>query len=151
MHVIQAVADHWSFFGYDAEVPLTAPLVRAIHDLVLVAFRSGERLIVAKDDCPHQGASFADSRVIDGCLVCPFHGWTFDQEGCYVAGSLGAIPDAVRQTLRLARYPARSRYGRIWVMATPTAKVRPDRLIAAVFAWYAAASQWRVAHTVTIQ
>ncbi|MBC7543007.1 MAG: Rieske 2Fe-2S domain-containing protein [Candidatus Sericytochromatia bacterium] len=150
MHLHHAVADHWAFLGHDGEISSTAPLVRAIGSLVLVAFRSHGRLVVAKDDCPHQGASFAGSRIVDECLVCPFHGWTFDQEGCYVQGFRGNMPEPVRQTLRLERYPARSRDGRIWVMPTPTSKFPPDTLIPAIFSWYAAACQWRVSITVAI-
>ena len=28
--------------------------------------------------CPHQGGDLAQGVIIDGCLVCPRHGWTYD-------------------------------------------------------------------------
>ena len=151
MHLIHATADHWGLLGHESEISLTKPLVRAIGDLVLVAYRSRGRLIVAKDDCPHQGASFAESRIVDDCLVCPFHGWTFDHDGLYCAGFMGTLPEPVRQTLRLERYPARSRAGRIWVLPTPTHKVPEEGLVAAMFAWYEEAGHWQVALTAPIR
>jgi isorenieratene synthase len=57
--------------------------VRAIRDEPLryriasedyVVWRSGERILVAPDGCPHMGARLSDGFVKDGCVVCPWHG-----------------------------------------------------------------------------
>jgi nitrite reductase (NADH) small subunit/3-phenylpropionate/trans-cinnamate dioxygenase ferredoxin subunit len=38
------------------------------------------RLVAIDDRCPHQGASLARGYVLDGCIVCPWHGSRFDPE-----------------------------------------------------------------------
>jgi isorenieratene synthase len=45
-----------------------------IDDRDFVFWHGKNGLMAASDTCPHLGASLADSRVRDGCLVCPWHG-----------------------------------------------------------------------------
>ncbi len=56
----------------------------------IVAWRSGpdDIVSVAAASCPHKGASLAPEhggRLIDGLLVCPFHGFSYDGSGSCVA------------------------------------------------------------------
>ena len=34
-----------------------------------------------RDLCVHQGTALSLGWVEDGCLVCPYHGWTYDTDG----------------------------------------------------------------------
>jgi vanillate O-demethylase monooxygenase subunit len=54
----------------------------------------GERLVVARfngavrafrDLCPHRGTQLSLGEMVDGCLRCPYHGWTFADDGACVA------------------------------------------------------------------
>ncbi len=69
----------------------------------------------APDRCPHREAPLSEGHVADGCLVCPYHAWTFDGDGACVAvpssGPDAAIPSAAG--LRLV--PVRERYGLVWL------------------------------------
>jgi phenylpropionate dioxygenase-like ring-hydroxylating dioxygenase large terminal subunit len=127
----------WQSMALVAEIQASRPLVREVAGHVLVAFRSSTGFVVAKDDCPHQGASFAEGRVKDGCLVCPFHGWTFDGDGRYVQGFIGRMAAPVEAQLRLVRYPVRVLRGRLWVWTTPIGKHSHDGPLPALFAWFA--------------
>ena len=85
------------------------------------------RACVAGAYCPHLGSHMGPSvggRVRDGCLVCPFHGFTFDTQGRCVA-----VPNAPPQ-------PA----ARLEVH--PTAEI-----LGMVFAWWASdgrSPDWRL-------
>jgi isorenieratene synthase len=46
-----------------------------------VVWRSGGRVLVAPDHCPHMGARLSDGFVRDGCIVCPWHGLALDAKG----------------------------------------------------------------------
>ena len=55
----------------------------------LVAFRDqdGEARVLS-DTCTHRGASLGGPwsmgsapRIVDGCVVCPYHGWEFGGDG----------------------------------------------------------------------
>src|SRR5262245_43539477 len=48
-----------------------------------VAWRDAAgRPVVQADRCPHRGMSLSRGAVKNGCLVCPYHGWKFDSDGC---------------------------------------------------------------------
>lgn len=138
MHMADRPEGSWHGMALLAEIPVDRPLVREVGGRVLVVFRSATGLVVAKDDCPHQGASFAEGRVRDGCLVCPFHGWTFDGEGRYVQGFVGRMAAPVEAQLRLVRFPTRIHGGRLWVWTTPVGTFEADGPLPALFAWFAA-------------
>lgn len=46
------------------------------HD-VAVFLLDGE-LRVVDNTCLHTGGPLADGAVVDGCVICPLHGWVYD-------------------------------------------------------------------------
>jgi phenylpropionate dioxygenase-like ring-hydroxylating dioxygenase large terminal subunit len=85
-----------------------------------LAFFRGEdgRIAAVSDVCPHRGASLSrGSCHFSGTLTCPYHGWTFDQDGQCVAvlgeGPESRIPGMRDATVR--RYPTRTLKGMVWV------------------------------------
>ncbi len=75
----------------------------------LVAWRQGDAVHLNDAYCPHLGAHLGvGGRVVDDCLVCPFHEWTFDAEGRNVD-----IPYADRpnKKARIRTYPTIVRNG----------------------------------------
>jgi phenylpropionate dioxygenase-like ring-hydroxylating dioxygenase large terminal subunit len=138
MHMADRPQGAWHGVAWLAEILPDRPLIREVAGTVMVAFHSNRGYVVAKDDCPHQGASFAQGRVTpDGCLVCPFHGWTFDGSGRYVQGFIGRMAAPVEAQLRLVRYPVRVHRGRLWVWTEAIGKGHPDGPLPALFDWFA--------------
>ena len=90
----------------------------------LVAFNAfGRDLIMGRDDdgavrvtqdlCSHVGGLFSQGgRIIDGCIVCPFHGWTFGPDGVCVEIPAG---DPIPERARVRMWATREREGRIEV------------------------------------
>lgn len=66
----------------------------------VVVARLGDDVLVAADRCPHRGAPLSAGTIEHDCLVCPYHGWAFDQQG-----EVAAIPALGRG----ARLPKRAR------------------------------------------
>jgi nitrite reductase/ring-hydroxylating ferredoxin subunit/DMSO/TMAO reductase YedYZ heme-binding membrane subunit len=76
---------------------------------------TGERIAVIRHDggvsalhgvCAHQGGPLYEGKVIDGCLTCPWHGWTYKPEdGC-------APPPFVE---KIPTYDVRIEKGRVFV------------------------------------
>ena len=72
-----ALLDHWYMVAEGADLgagPLGVTLLG--HDYVVWRTPDGS-VAAAPDRCPHREAPLSLGRVDGGCLVCPYHGWTF--------------------------------------------------------------------------
>ncbi|MCE9553243.1 MAG: Rieske (2Fe-2S) protein [Planctomycetes bacterium] len=55
----------------------------------LAVFLHEAKVYVIDNECPHAGGSLAAGPVIDGCAVCPWHGWPFHLATGYKKGTEG--------------------------------------------------------------
>ena len=88
------------------------PLGRKICDERIVFYRGAEGLVAAVEDfCPHRGAPLSLGRVVEGQLVCGYHGLVMGCDGKPVA-----MPgQRVRAFPAIRTFPVVERYGFIWV------------------------------------
>eukprot|EP00624_Nannochloropsis_granulata_P003534 evm.model.NODE_27969_length_46271_cov_24.043224.5 len=83
----------------------------------------GECWNTVEDTCPHRLAPLSEGRIdsSNGCLECPYHGWTFEGK----KGACTRIPQLedddpspeTRAAARVAAYPTTVAQGIIWVWA----------------------------------
>ena len=91
----------------------------------LVLWRADDGTIVAGPDrCPHREAPLSIGSVVDGDLVCAYHGWSFGCEGRCVgipsSGPEAVIPPAAH----LPAVHAQERYGLVWLcIGAPSGRV----------------------------
>lgn len=77
--------------------------------------RSGRAACLA-DACPHRRAPLSRGRVRpDGRLACPYHGWSFDADGC---GASPSQPDLTRCDSEA--FQVIERHGYLWMAARRT-------------------------------
>jgi vanillate monooxygenase len=88
------------------------PLGRKVCDESIVFYRGPEGKVAALEDfCPHRGAPLSLGSVVEGKLVCGYHGL---EMGC--DGRTVAMPgQRVRGFPAIRAYPAIERYGFVWV------------------------------------
>ena len=106
-----------------------APVGVTVLGTKVVLYRSNattNAVIAAPDRCPHREAPLSAGRMADGCLVCPYHGWTFGADGrCVrVPSSADNIPAPPRA--HLATYPTVEQYGLVWLCVGTSTGDRPD-------------------------
>lgn len=108
--------DSWHAVARSVEVAGSEPRQVTVLGRTLVLWRSpsGE-VLAAPDRCPHREAPLSKGTVVDGCLVCPYHGWTFGDSGrCVRVPSAGEnVPPPPRA--HLSTVTADERYGLVWV------------------------------------
>lgn len=72
----------WYIACQSSELSKEKPLARSILDEWVVLFRDSDGSPVAfQDRCIHRNYQLSKGAVKDGCLRCPYHGWTFNREG----------------------------------------------------------------------
>jgi vanillate O-demethylase monooxygenase subunit len=102
------------------------PLGRKICEQSMVIYRDGDGQVTALEDfCPHRGAALSLGKVIDGQLVCGYHGLVMGCDGRPVA-----MPgQRVRGFPGIRRFPAVERSGYIWVWPGDADKADPALII----------------------
>jgi phenylpropionate dioxygenase-like ring-hydroxylating dioxygenase large terminal subunit len=76
---------------------------------------AGGRVVAVPDRCPHRNAPLSAGQLRDGCVVCPYHGWTFDGSGACVAVPSAGPGAAIPPRARLQPHHCVERYGLVWV------------------------------------
>ncbi len=91
------------------------PLAVTLMDEPLVVARFPQGIRAFTDVCVHRGTAVSLGWMDDGCLVCPFHGWSYGADGgCVAIPSLG--PDAnIPARARLGVHHTREHLGLVWV------------------------------------
>lgn len=107
------------------EIDGDKPLGRRICGKPIAFFRGPEGQAAAVEDfCPHRGAPLSLGRVVDGKLVCGYHGL---EMGC--DGKTVAMPgQRVRGFPPVGSYPVIERYGYVWVWPGDPAQADPAKL-----------------------
>jgi phenylpropionate dioxygenase-like ring-hydroxylating dioxygenase large terminal subunit len=89
---------------------------------ILVVRGDDGRVRAFVNSCAHRGARVAEGHGNRRSLTCPYHGWSYNLEGC-----LRGIPDqrnfpgVEKSTHGLAPLPAAERNGMVWVLPNPDA------------------------------
>ena len=111
-----ALLDRWYVVAAARDV-VGGPLGVRVLDRGLVLWRDADGAIVATfDRCPHREAPLSEGHVDDaGCLVCPYHGWTFGGDGRCLRVPSASAGTPVPPAAHLPVLPVRERHGLVWI------------------------------------
>ena len=107
------------------------PLGRRICNEPIVFFRDDEGQAVALEDwCPHRGAPLSLGKVVDGKLMCGYHGLRMSGDG-----TTDSMPgQRVRNFPSIKRYPVIEHMGFIWLWPGDPEKADPDLVYSPIWA-----------------
>ena len=113
--------ENWYVAARSRDVRAKAPFASTVLEEPLVLFRDADgRLSALLDRCLHRNAPLSEGRVEHGCVVCPYHGWTFDASGACVRVPSEGPDSAPRAARRVERFPVIEQDGLVWVyMGSP--------------------------------
>ncbi len=117
--------DDWHVVAYAPDLPEGKPVAARLLDEDLVLWRVGEKIHAWCDLCLHRGTRLSLGAVRDDTLICPYHGWTYNEDGQCVR--FPAHPDQTPPAkARVKVYQARLRYDWVWVTLGNPARDVPD-------------------------
>lgn len=83
-------------------------------DEALVLWRLNDEIMAWKDLCIHRGAKLSLGTIENDRLMCPYHGWTYNEQGRCVL--MPAHPEQTPpERARVKVYHVQERYGWVWV------------------------------------
>jgi phenylpropionate dioxygenase-like ring-hydroxylating dioxygenase large terminal subunit len=71
------------------------------------------------DRCCHRSAQLSKGVLINGCVRCPYHGWSYSPEGNCVDVPQLSKAQAIPASYSVQSYRCAERYGYIWVCLDP--------------------------------
>lgn len=117
----------WYVVSTSAELRPGVVLQREILGEWLAVFRGADGSPTAvQDRCMHRAGRLSKGSVVDGCLRCPYHGWTYDTDGTLVG--VPAEGEAFRQLerRRVRTYEVTEQDDYVYVrLATPPRELSP--------------------------
>jgi len=106
------LARHWFPIAAATEVA-DRPLAARLLDIELVLYRSGGKVVVARDLCPYRGMRLSCGCVDLDQIICPYHGLHFATHGR--CSSIPSRPEArLSDRLSLTVLSSLERFGLIW-------------------------------------
>lgn len=107
--------DHWYVVAEASDVGVS-PVPVTLLGARFVLWRGPDGgVVAAADRCPHREAPLSAGRVVDGCLECPYHGWTFGAGGRCVRVPSAASGVPVPPAAHLRALPVTERFGLVWL------------------------------------
>jgi len=119
--------DYWHPVSWAADLAQQPISTQLLGERVVLWRDAGGHPVAAADQCPHRGTALSLGTVdARGCIVCPYHGWTFDPAGSCT--HIPQLPDdaTIPPRARVALYSCEERYGLIWVCLGEPADDLPD-------------------------
>lgn len=108
----------WHPVAFDGHV-VAAPVARRLLGTPIVVWRAADGGVrAARDRCPHRWARLSEGTVVDGALVCPYHGWRFGGDGAAVEIPQLGAGAAMPPTACVEMLPAVAAVGMVWVCLT---------------------------------
>lgn len=108
------LVNDWHVVAYAPDLPENKPVGTRLLDEDIVLWRANGTLHAWRDLCLHRGTKLSLGRVEDCAIICPYHGWAYDENGQCIR--FPAHPDQTPpKTARATVYRVEERYGWIWV------------------------------------
>ena len=111
----EALWGQWHMVAEAADVD-GGPLAVKLLGVDYVVWRGPDRkLVAAPDRCPHRQAPLSAGKVTEGCVVCPYHGWSFGGDGKCVNVPSSGVGRPVPPKAHLATIHVDEQYGLVWL------------------------------------
>ena len=109
------LASFWHPVAFSSELA-DKPKAAKLLDVELVIYRTGDKITVARDKCPHRGTKLSLGWMDDSNIniVCPFHGNHYDGIGACTKIPSMDQNKAIPKKMCLTSYKVEERYGLIW-------------------------------------
>lgn len=113
--------ENWYIAALSKDVGTKRPLASTIMEEPLVLWRDANGDVAAViDRCLHRNAPLSAGHLRDGCIGCPYHGWSYDSGGRCVSVPSEGDDQTPRPDRKLETFPVLERDGYVWVyMGTP--------------------------------
>ena len=115
----------WHVVAYAPDLKEDKPMPVRLLEEDLVLWRVGDKIHAWRDLCVHRGTRLSLGKIQGETLMCPYHGWTYDETGQCIR--FPAHPTQKPPATACAKtYHVREKYNWIWVcLGNPAQDIPP--------------------------
>jgi phenylpropionate dioxygenase-like ring-hydroxylating dioxygenase large terminal subunit len=115
-YIRMLLKNFWYVLAESTFIDKSPRKIRALgQDFVLFRRSSDRRIVALSDVCVHRLASLGGGQVDGDCVRCPYHGWSYGEDGGCTAIPANPPGTPVPKKARVDSYPVEERYGWVWV------------------------------------
>lgn len=112
--MLKYLKNAWYAAAHTTEVSADVPLARTLLDRRIVLFRDANGVVTALPDrCPHRFAPLSAGKIVNGAILCPYHGLRFDSAGHCILNPHAKNCGPLRAA-DIPAVPVMERYGIVW-------------------------------------
>jgi phenylpropionate dioxygenase-like ring-hydroxylating dioxygenase large terminal subunit len=104
----------WHVVAYAPSLQEGKPIGVRLLDEDIVLWRVSEKIYAWRDLCVHRGTRLSLGKVENRTLICPYHGWVYNEEGRCIR-----FPAHPQQkppaTARVKVYALQEKYNWVWI------------------------------------
>ncbi|NJM45970.1 MAG: aromatic ring-hydroxylating dioxygenase subunit alpha [Alkalinema sp. RU_4_3] len=106
--------NHWYAVAWAKDLPPGKILPTQLWQQEIALYRDTQGTVLAVEDiCPHKGVALHKGKVKGDAIVCPYHGWAFEQGQCV---EIPYFPKGQKLPRACARtFPVQEKYGIIFL------------------------------------
>lgn len=111
-----SLVENWYALGQPREFRKNVPLAKEILETPIVTWKKEDgSYTTILDRCNHRNAPLSKGKIVNQCIVCPYHGWAYNDEGqCVEIPSEGPHTERIPNK-RVHQFPTKESNGLIWV------------------------------------
>ncbi len=111
-----SLTEYWYAAGKSGDFKRDKPVAVTIFELPIVVWRNGQSDVQAiLDRCNHRNAPLSRGKIVNDCIVCPYHGWKYNGTGqCVEIPSEGPHTERIPNK-SIRQFPVREAHGLVWV------------------------------------
>jgi len=106
----------WYAAGLSEKFRKGKPQKVEIFEVPIVVWRNDDGQVAALlDKCNHRNVPLSKGQIVNNCVVCPYHGWTYNHTGqCVQIPSEGPHTDRIPNK-RVESFPVKEENGLVWL------------------------------------
>lgn len=104
----------WWALEFSENVTSKPQRLTALNMELVLWRRPDGKAVVMSDLCVHRGGALSDGWVAGDCIVCPYHGWQFNEDGSCAKIPANQPGRVIPPKSRVDSYPTVERYGWVW-------------------------------------
>lgn len=121
---LKKLEDYWFVLCESRDVKNKPKSFKLLNKDIVVYRNKEQKVLAFIDRCPHRSIPVSDGKICNGNIVCPFHGWEFNEEGTCVKVP-GMVEKETLKAPKLRKYETIENNGLVWLCLNPRSEKKP--------------------------